>query len=762
MSKLRLLRGKSYIRMYKVAILQNDSEMMRYSWADVRPMVSHLNYQFDSYDGNDILNLYPNLNSYDALIVATNACSDIKIKDSLHKNKDLIRAFLNSKKGIAIFYQTKKDSDEILDFLPEEFKLKTIRRTDDVRNGSIHVNDLNTQHPIANYPHKISPLSLQDFLLNNLHVKGLYWAFLKPDRRENYHVIFEDNSTEESRSLVLSTKEGSLFRIVASSIALDWQNYIPLWQNCIKYAVEGKTDIALLTKSSSSNYDYRYLASWIKASKIPAHEYKSDNLAAIDINFHTHSLYIVDPLFSEKEIREFIQNVKGFIDLGKAEVIFFKSNKVTKPYVSLVTETRNFQLIANNCIAWMKTQFPEDHGYFAKSFWNTLDVLTAFREFDVSTSPYEDRVLNEIEKHDKGGNYDGVLGASCAMFEVYHFFLGFENEKTLATLQWILENYSDKILFERATAIDLLKRYDCYIDNKVLDEFRNDVMDLIANGSLDSSRSEYMLFRYSQTLFSCGYYRESEIVAALFCKQQEHSGKWTNIAHIASFIELLIKIQIETRSKISEVEEFIFRGIEYLYDSYDPKSFSWKNDILATSKCLKTLKIFETGVSLPVDVVKNRITDERHRVGTLSAMMIANEQNLKLVNENIRLAALIEDLKAGDMKTKIKVDLYRKISLYSVLLLVLIFCFSALFVSIISENNLWGNTANLFLDFIKLNTSTILIGGVPIVLWITVLILNENGLIPDQTPVWFKNFIERIVPQPGLEVPKNKKSNGNL
>ena len=71
--------------MYRIALIQNESEMMRYSWADIRPMVERLGYGFDGFTAENIEDLYPRLKTdqYDAIIIASNACNDKAVRESL-------------------------------------------------------------------------------------------------------------------------------------------------------------------------------------------------------------------------------------------------------------------------------------------------------------------------------------------------------------------------------------------------------------------------------------------------------------------------------------------------------------------------------------------------------------------------------------------------------------------------------------------------------------------------------------------------------
>lgn len=739
--------------MYRVAVIQNDGEMMRYSWSDIRPMVSSLGYNYDNYTAENIENLFTKLDKYDAIILATNACNDTRIKSTLESHTAEINLFLSRGRGYAVLFQMKKDDKEFFDYLTEDFRVKTVKRTEDLKSGLVKANTDIPLHPILCYPHKIDINDIQYHCLNNKHVKGLYWTYLQPEKSEKYIILIEDDSyKEDRRPLLIASKEDHQIRIVISAIALDWQGHSKLWENAIRYAVEGKTNLALITKSKSNNYDYRYLTSWLRVNKIPFHLYSHDDIRAHDIEFSIHSIYILDPNFSEYETNAFIGRAAPFIDEGKAEILFFSPLKFPKPYIGAISNTRQFQSISQNAIVWIKSQFPVDHGYFARSFWNTVDVLTTLIEFNESVEPFKSNILAEIAKHDRGGCYDEVLGATCAMLEVYNIYLGAQHEKTLTTVQWIFENLQDKVLFERATALDVLIRLNYHVDDEIKEKFKEEVLNTLKEKHISEPVNEFQLFRYCHTLFTCGYENDALDLALSFREVQDiHDGKWINVSHTAAVVELLIKIQNKANSNTNKLDEMIFRGVEYLYDSYNSEIFSWNNDILSTTKSLRALKLFENRVSLPIDVIKTRIAEELKRVSNFSAIDIASKQIVRYSDDNAKLEkqiSILQNLNGEISKSK---EVFRKILLFILPAFFGLFLVAISAVYIVTESNRWGTIGVL----IKENTGKILTTCSVFCLWIIILFLNEKNLIPEGTPPLIKKIIARIVPGPGFKSKEN-------
>src|ERR1051326_2292772 len=102
--------------MYRVAVVQNQSESLRAGYADVarnfRTQLRMPDYEFVPFDGSNVAALFaagsPSaLGSFDALFVSTNAASDAKTRTTLEENVASLDQFLRSGKGLYVGYQKK-------------------------------------------------------------------------------------------------------------------------------------------------------------------------------------------------------------------------------------------------------------------------------------------------------------------------------------------------------------------------------------------------------------------------------------------------------------------------------------------------------------------------------------------------------------------------------------------------------------------------------------------------------------------------------
>ena len=112
--------------MYNVALVQNQSEMSHYGYADARPMLKEFGYNLDPnsglYTAQNIDDLEADLDKYDAVYFASNALNDKNIRDVVLSEsfKNSFTDFLKSGKGCLILHQLRMAQDDVtLSFLPD-------------------------------------------------------------------------------------------------------------------------------------------------------------------------------------------------------------------------------------------------------------------------------------------------------------------------------------------------------------------------------------------------------------------------------------------------------------------------------------------------------------------------------------------------------------------------------------------------------------------------------------------------------------------
>ena len=96
---------------YHVALVQNQTEMAHYGYADARPLLEERGYTVHHFTGSNILDLTASLGSQtlNAVVVGSNALSDPDIRREMRTGSAIegLSAMLRNGGGILVFQQLK-------------------------------------------------------------------------------------------------------------------------------------------------------------------------------------------------------------------------------------------------------------------------------------------------------------------------------------------------------------------------------------------------------------------------------------------------------------------------------------------------------------------------------------------------------------------------------------------------------------------------------------------------------------------------------
>jgi hypothetical protein len=105
--------------MYTIALIQNQSEMSHYGYADARPMLEDFGYQPILYTAQNIDDLGTDLArlKFDAIVFASNALNDKTIRENVRSNefKKSFECFIKNGKGCLVLHQLRMAQDNILE-----------------------------------------------------------------------------------------------------------------------------------------------------------------------------------------------------------------------------------------------------------------------------------------------------------------------------------------------------------------------------------------------------------------------------------------------------------------------------------------------------------------------------------------------------------------------------------------------------------------------------------------------------------------------
>ena len=81
---------------YSIALVQNDSELLRYSHADMSYVLKSFGYEITQFTAENIQELTYRKKEFNALIIATNALSDYVLQGYFLDNEEVIEFFVES------------------------------------------------------------------------------------------------------------------------------------------------------------------------------------------------------------------------------------------------------------------------------------------------------------------------------------------------------------------------------------------------------------------------------------------------------------------------------------------------------------------------------------------------------------------------------------------------------------------------------------------------------------------------------------------
>ena len=612
--------------MFRLALVQNESEMLRYGWADIRPFLSTLEYGFDSFTAENIEDLFIGIRRglYDCIIIATNACNDVNVLDRLIENKELISDFLAEDKGIFLSFQMRLTDRERTGFLPDKLDIQMLNRPEVGVQGELAVEGGTPKHVLLRYPNKIKKETLIFQCLHNEFVKSLYKGYVCPLDPSKYDSLVWDRKYKDRRDLVLSLRQDLVGRIVISTIVFDWQSHKGFLENSIRFVVEGQPFIAVMEKKgANSSVDFQYLLENLKFNKIPHRVYQVVDFENANFPFDVHKTFIIDPSWSLDEVKSSqLMNIKERSGRG-SKIIMFDKGAHGQPIVSQIGGIENVEVMLGNSIAWIESQFNE--GRWQNSFWATFDVLDLLVWLKKPVDHYRSQILAKISPHNIGGSYDEVMGATCALLKIYFWLLGKGSNEYKRTLKWIRQRLSQVSFYERCAALSTLQELSEKIEGRTVADIRHQVI-----ADAQEVKEELRIYRGVQTLFTFNHYNDAKQLAESLFALQEPNGCWVNTSRTGSILFLLLKIQSVSEEPSSLHDQMIYMGINYLKDKYNPISGSWNNDVPSTAKALKAIVEFEKKVSFPIDELLGTLKRHRENEKHIQAIDLASSTNERL------------------------------------------------------------------------------------------------------------------------------------
>lgn len=722
--------------MFKIALIQNQSEMIRYNYADARSLFDYKEYDFDLFTGENIHQLADRLNRnlYDSIIIATNALNDKRIKETLGNQRKSLENYLKKPKGLLILHQIKMTKVDSFGFLPKTFDISAIDRKlknleERAIQGKLSVENSQKNHVVLTYPNKISLSDVQKKSLCVPSVEGLYWYYIKPINEKIWSSLIIDNSYNEKRNIMVVSRADIKPRIIITSLTLDWHRQRKFLENAVRYVTEGRHNTVVILKKGKTLFPFKYFLSSLKVAKIPHSVISLDILNFSDLPLNVHRTIVLDPAWTENEVKKSdLKSLTNFIQ-NSGELIHFglKTNSFAKLPMTSIGGQTYLQTIKKNALVWIASNFKNK--LWDDSFWCTIDVLQILDELNEQLDQYSHDVISYIKPHDIDGSYDEVFGTTIALMWVYHLFLGSKSKEFKQSLTWIKKRIDTCNLYEKAFAYDMLQKVGIPVEKEAIQEFKNEVLKQV------QVLSELQAFRYGNTLLNYGFIQEACKIVGKLKELQHEEGRWIDVSTTAEVIRFLIKLRGSSQVH-SEFDETIFNGIIYIREQFEDTKTFWGAQSSETIKAIVALKDFESLViDFPTEQVNNLIRSSTKVEGSITALDSAIRVVDSLREENIKLQKNL-DKKIGREKRLTKISLISLIISFSSLVLFI------LYLSYVIERGLLFEATSTIRNWI--NNEVILTFAIVFPILLLIYLLEKYRLLSKKMSTFVKKILNRF------------------
>jgi hypothetical protein len=656
--------------MYSIALIQNQSEMVHYGYADARPLIKELGYETELYTADNIDNLGAALtrNQYDAIILGSNALNDKTIKAEFEKSDFVVAldAWLqgNNGRGLLCLHQLRLagEKDSTLRFLPKPLnKIAAKKRpsTETSANGDIGFGSKGETNILSLYPNRIEPERIRKDSLGYKSLPGLYWHYWFDVNLSDWEVIFVDPSRpEDKRALIINSREPENGRIVLSALTLDWQKQRAILQNILTYVVEGWHNTAFLSNQNNRNTAFDYLIGTLQSKKYPFKNYFiGQELETLKqhITNCVHNILVLGPFVESNKLPPNLSNViNENVQKGNLKLISIEGTGTGSSRFSVSGRERSALRLLHT--AELQIQSELRTGYIDGSFWSTAETLQILQGLRESHSDYNTLVgeaLSLASEHNRNGSYDEVFGVSCAFLWMRGTYLGVNSDETIESVRWVRERVSDYEAREQVQAYMTLNALGV-----ATTEEKESITNILTRISTEQLSEIDIVVYLKSALIADNRSILPSLIAALENTQREN-GSWVDLATTATAISILIDVLIIMRSGApdysrlkSNIESMIFKGIIHIQNSlqytvFGPKSHSypWDGKASTTAKCIQAWLKFEELIDLPVYELVETLTKYDVQISNLSSGRQALSILEDIKKDNSELAVKLEEEK---------------------------------------------------------------------------------------------------------------------
>lgn len=617
--------------MYRVGLVQNQSEMAHYSYADCRGLISSYGYRVVHFTGDDIGELLRQMSGdrLDAVVLASNALNDPSILKALCSPEfaGLLTGFLQRERGFLSFQQLGLGMRRgpAMSLLPEPYGRvrPVVRPPDESFEAGALKPPAGTRHFLLHYPNDLAMGSLLGGE-DETALSGRYWHYWDDASLADWDVLLEDAGPAAPRSLVIASKESAQCRVVLSAIPMDWQRRSAGTENLLRYVVEGRHNTAVLLDPKHETVSCSYLMETLRTRRLGIGVYclPEEGEALIrNLGHDVHSSVVVQPGVHDT----LADDVRSAIDRAAAErrlriFRFGEPEGHLRPVSIVSAELAPARLLGD---IELSVHADLERGYVDDSFWGHVETLQTLVSMgrNVDYGPHLTEAWKIVANHDRNGSYDEVFGATVALWWMRAHYLGLSHPGTEESMRWLREALPGARDRDKAMA------YFTFSLCTPLDPVW--VSDLQASlAKLGSRMGRYNDSDKTVFLRAALAVGELSVLPALIVSLEESldvEGKWVDLVTTAAVASALMHAHAaleseETLSLRVKIEAMCLKAMIYILDQLDADSlderflrYPWRGKASTSVLCLRAWLEFDELIEIPIFEVAESLARVKSR-----------------------------------------------------------------------------------------------------------------------------------------------------
>lgn len=584
--------------MFKIALVQNISEMRNYSYADLRKDLLELGFEIQSYtrENIDVLPSALEEGGADCVLFASNSLNDKKIYEYVTEQSfvSLFEAYLGRRGACLVLHQNSlKGLEKPLPFICDS--VERLESNYAEKHVSFEKAGGGTEAYFV-FPNEVSIDYISKTCYGNAAVSGKYWLLMR-STGDKWSPILCDNLG----NAVISRHNEK--KVIFSSVLLDYQKHISLLQNILVNLLSDNKSLAILQNDSNDTLGFSYFLNSLENNKLYYKKYTNDeqgmNKLIVNSKLGIHSTILVN----RDVMASLPSNVIETIDKYGVKLIEINDQKQDKSD-SFTVHSVDKSLALLFAKLELKIQEDLSCGFVSGSFMKTVEVLSKLKEFEeqgMTKGKYDKKsishVLELVSSHiNADGSYDKTFGATCKVLWLFSSFLGKEDSLTIAARQYIESSASVNTVRETLEKHYVLSTFN-NDPGKYLRENCSDIINDVIESNFEYI-TEYDFINVIKTAVAIG---DQKMLMGLFEYIRDNvseSGELFNsyvTAIIASYLIDMYGIMSDERSR-EKIREMLFDLVLYLR-RVNIKLLSLEEALQIVCALYK----FETVVSFPID-----------------------------------------------------------------------------------------------------------------------------------------------------------------